>query len=217
MAFLTETEKQTLREQIEHAESGTTGEIVTVIAQQSDGYRYIPMLWAALISLSVPGFYFLFQQLTNAGWSYPGESALPLARLYQIQVLVFLGLGTLLQLSNVRMWFVPKSIKVERARRHAHEQFFIQNLHLTKNNTGVLIFVSIAEHYVEIIVDKGVADVVDNDVWRDTVNEFVSHIRSGNIAKGFANTVAHCQDVLTTHFPADHGRPDELPNHLIEV
>lgn len=217
MTFLTETEKDTLRAQIQQAESGTTGEIVTVIAQQSDGYRYIPMLWAALISLSLPGLYFLFQHFANSGWSYPGESTWTLARLYQIQVLVFLGLGTLLQLSSLRLWFVPKAVKFERARRHAHEQFFLQNLHLTENNTGVLIFVSVAEHYVEIIVDKGIADVVDNTEWHNTVNEFVTHIRAGDIATGFANTVEHCSQILTTHFPAAHGRPDELPNHLIEI
>lgn len=217
MAFLTSTEKQTLRAQIEQAESGTTGEIVTVIAQQSDGYRYIPLLWAAIISLSIPGFYFLFQYLTTAGWSYSGESNWSLARLYPIQVLTFLGLGTLLQLSSIRTWFVPRSVKFERARRHAHEQFFLQNLHLTKHHNGVLIFVSVAEHYVEIIVDQGVGDVVDDSVWRETVDEFISHIRAGNIAEGFSNTVEHCREVLATHFPAEHGRPDELPNHLIEV
>lgn len=217
MTFLTDTEKQTLREQIQQAESGTTAEIVTVIAKQSDGYRYIPLLWAALISLSIPGFYFLFQQFTDSGWSYPGESTWSLARLYQVQVLVFLGLGTLLQLANVRMWLIPKSVKLQRARRHAHEQFFLQNLHLTKHNNGVLIFVSVAEHYVEIIVDKAVSDVVDNKVWTTTVDEFVSQVRSGHIAQGFTSTVEHCKEVLVEHFPAEHGRPDELPNHLIEI
>lgn len=217
MIFLTDNEKQTLRAQIQQAESGTTAEIVTVIAKQSDSYRYIPLLWAALVSLSIPGFYFLIQYFTNSGWTYPGESTFSLARLYQIQVLVFLGLGTVLQLSNVRMWLIPKSVKLKRARRHAHEQFFLQNLHLTKHNNGVLIFVSVAEHYVEIIVDKAVSDVVDNSIWNNTVVEFVSKVRAGNIAAGFAGTVEHCKAVLVEHFPAEHGRPDELPNHLIEV
>lgn len=217
MRFLTDTEKQSLNQQIQQAEAGTTGEIVTVIANQSDGYRYIPLLWAALISLSIPGFYFLYQHLTHSGWNYAGESSIFLAQLYQIQVLVFLGLGSLFQLSTIRFWLIPKSVKLHRARRHAHEQFFVQNLHLTKNKTGVLIFVSVAEHYVEIIVDKAVADVVDNTVWHATVNEFIQHVRNGEIATGFSNTVEQCKDVLSEHFPAPHGRPDELPNHLIEI
>ncbi len=217
MSFLTQTQKTSLREQIQQAEAGTTGEIVTVIANQSDGYRYIPMLWAALISLSIPGFYFLYQYVAHSGWSYPGESGIALAHLYQIQVLIFLGLGSLFQISKIRYWLIPKSVKLHRARRHAHEQFFIQKLHLTENNTGVLIFVSVAEHYVEIIVDKAVAEAVDNSVWQETVNEFVQHIRKGEIAQGFSATVEQCRNVLCEHFPAPHGRPDELPNHLIEI
>lgn len=217
MSFLTDAQKEALRAQINDAESGTTGEIVTVIAQQSDGYRYIPLLWAALAALSIPGWYFLYQAITTGGWSYQGESALAMSRIYQIQVLVFLGLGTLFHYSPLRYWLIPKSVKLHRARRHAHEQFFLQNLHLTQHNTGLLIFVSVAEHYVEIIVDKGIADVVDNGVWQECVNDFVSHVQAGEIATGFSDTVEHCKQVLHKHFPAEHGRPDELPNHLIEI
>jgi len=47
MAFLNEQEKQSLIASIKHAESGTEAEIVTVIAEASDGYRYIPTLWAS--------------------------------------------------------------------------------------------------------------------------------------------------------------------------
>ncbi len=217
MAFLTEAQKEALRAQIHDAESGTSAEIVTVIAQQSDDYRYIPLLWAALAALSIPGWYFLYLTLTTGGWTYQDESALALSALYPIQVLVFLGLASLFFYSPLRFWLIPKSVKLHRARRHAHEQFFLQNLHLTKGNTGVLIFVSVAEHYVEIIIDKGIADVVDNSVWNQCVDDFISHMRSGNIANGFSNTVDHCKQVLHEHFPAEHGRPDELPNHLIEI
>lgn len=217
MAFLNEQEKKQLTEKIQQAESRTTGEIVTVIAQQSDGYRFIPLMWAALLALSVPGFYLLYQYLLNSGWSYPGESGLALAELYQIQVLVFLGLGSLFLFTRLRHWVIPRSVKLHRAQRHAHEQFYLQNMHLTENSTGILIFVSVAEHYVEIIVDKAVSDVVDNSVWQSLVNDFIEHVRSGDIATGFNNTVEGCREVLWEHFPAPEGRPDELPNHLIEL
>ncbi len=217
MSFLNNDEKLTLAEQIKAAESQTSGEIVTVIAGQSDGYRYIPLLWAALIALSIPGWYFLYQTLLATEWVYPGESISALAQIYPLQVLVFLGFGMLLQIPRIGLWFVPKAVKKQRAARHAREQFFLQNLHLTKQHTGLLIFVSVAEHYVEIIVDSSIAAVVDDKEWADTVQEFIDQIHRGDIATGFANTVAHCGDVLHKHFPAEHGRPDELPNHLIEI
>jgi len=112
---------------------------------------------------------------------------------------------------------VPTSIKQQRAARHAREQFFLQNLHETRGRTGILLFVSVAEHYVEIIVDSAIADVVGNDTWHSTVNDFIKQVRDGNIAAGFENTIEHCRVVTWEHFPVSQRNTDELPNHLIEV
>ena len=217
MAFLNQIEKDALAAHIRQAESQTSAEIVTVIANQSDHYRYIPMLWAALLALAVPGLYFLFQHFSTNGWTYPGESVDTLARVYYVQVLVFFGLGMLIQYPPFRFWLVPKSIKHGRAARHAREQFLLQNLHQTASRTGVLVFVSVAEHYVEIIVDTEVAAVVDNDVWVETVDEFIGCIKRGKIAEGFTRTINHCDEVLSKNFPDKGGKPDELPNNLIEI
>lgn len=217
MSFLTEDEKERISDAIRHAESGTRGEIVTVIARASDGYRYIPTLWAALVALSVPGFYYLWQWITTDGWMYPGADDAALSGLYPVQVLVFLGLGMLFQLPVCRLWLVPGRVKRGRAARHAREQFFQQKLHLTEGRTGVLVFVSLAEHYVEIIVDEGIASVVDNAEWTASVDEFIEHIRRGDVGHGFERTIEHCREVLWKYFPHDGGKPDELPNHLVEV
>ena len=222
MAFLSEEEKDTLSARIKLLESKTRAELVTVIAQQSDGYRYIPLLWAALIALSVPGVYFLYVATVSNGWVDAEQAIAMTIWLYPVQVLVFLGIGMLFQLPTARLWLIPQAIKRQRAARHAREQFFQQNLHQTRGRTGVLLFVSVAEHYVEIIVDSAVAEVVDNTLWEQTVSEFITHVRSGEIAAGFEHTIDACQDVLWTHFPADFTGDDdqpvnELPNRLIEV
>ena len=217
MAFLSEAEKRAIGETIRRAEAGTRGEIVTVLARTSDGYRYIPTLWAALVALSVPGLHYLWQSVTSDGWHYPASGEVFTSALYPLQVLVFLGLGMLFQIPRCRLWLVPASIKRGRAARHAREQFFLQKLHLTRDRTGVLIFVSLAEHYVEIIVDEGVASVVDDAEWKETVDDFVAHVRRGEVAAGFERTIEHCREVLWKHFPDDGSKPDELPDHLVEV
>lgn len=217
MAFLSDAEKAALRTKIRQTESGTSAEIVTVIAQKSDGYRYIPLLWAALIALSIPGLYYAWFAFHTAGWLEPSQGTDHFGWLYPMQVLAFLGLGLLFQLPQARMWLIPQRVKHQRAARHAREQFFLQNLHQTQGRTGVLIFVSVAEHYVEIIVDSTIADAVDNSHWQKTVEVFVQHVRQGNIAQGFNTALDSCQDILWQHFPASSTTPDELPNHLIEV
>ena len=217
MAFLDESEKAAIAGAIRHAESGTRAEIVTVVAGASDGYRYIPTLWAALAALAVPGLHHLWHRLVEGGWSHPAEEGAALAMLYPVQVLVFLGLGVLFQIPRYRIWLVPASVKRARAARHAREQFFLQNLHLTAGRTGVLVFVSLAEHYVEILVDEGIAARIDDAEWATTVSGFVEHVRRGEVAKGFEHAIERCRELLWEHFPDEGGKPDELPNHLVEV
>ena len=217
MAFLSEIEKTRIADAIRHAESGTRAEIVTVIARASDGYRYIPTLWAALVALAVPGLHHLWHVIGGGGWRWTDDATSASAGLYAVQVLVFLGLGALFQIPALRVWLVPASIRHARAARHAREQFFAQRLHLTEGRTGVLVFVSLAEHYVEILVDEGIAAVVDDAEWEATVEEFIELVRVGDVARGFERTIEHCRELLWTHFPDEGGKPDELPNHLVEV
>lgn len=217
MAFLNETEKERISALIRQVESRTQGEIVTVIARQSDSYRYIPIMWAAIAALSVPGLYFLWELIFHSQWRYPGESTAVLSWLYPVQALTFLGVGMILQIPTCRVLVTPASVKAQRSSRHAKEQFFGQQLHLSSGRTGVLIFVSVAEHYVEIIVDAAIAAKVDNAVWDETIAEFIVHLKAGRIAEGFESTIEHLRDVLWEHFPAETGTTDELPNHLIEV
>jgi len=218
--FLTTDQKRSLAERIEAAERGTRGEIVTVIAQRSDGYRYIPTLWAALMALSLPGLHWLYTAVGHGagGWGDAVSGHDTLTWLYPLQVMTFLGLGALFQLPRARLLLIPATVKRQRAARHAREQFFAQGLHRTELRSGILIFVSVAEHYVEIIADEGIADRVDAAMWQETVDEFVAQVRAGNIAQGFESAVERCRVVLWEHYPdTAGGRPDELPNHLIEV
>ena len=61
------------------------------------------------------------------------------------------------------------------------------------------------------------AAVVDDQLWQSIVQDFVTHVQGGDIAAGFDSAIEQCREILWEHFPAPEGRPDELPNHLIEV
>lgn len=205
MIFLSDAEKTKIRAAITQAEKTSSGEIVTVIAQNSDRYNFIPALWAALLALTVPGFNFLF-----------GE---PLSDVvtYQVQVLVFLLCSLLFRLDALKMSLIPDIVKQQRASRAAREQFLRQGLHTTVDRTGILIFVSVAEHYIEIIADKGINDKIKEDYWDATVEEFTELLKQGRTCDGFLAAIEQCHLELAKHFPAKLDNPNELPNHLIEL
>ncbi|WP_455366318.1 TPM domain-containing protein [Kaarinaea lacus] len=203
--FLTDQDKQTISDAIREAESKTSGEIVTVIARAADDYFYIPTLWAGLLALLTPGVMLML----------PIESGILV--IYTLQVLVFVFALLLFRWTPLKMALIPKAIKYRRASRLAQEQFLQQGLHRTKDRNGLLIFVAVAEHYVEIIADQGINDRVPEDTWRNIVDEFVGHVKQRQISKGFLNAITQSGNLLQEQFPANPMDKNELPNHLIEI
>ena len=81
--------------------------------------------------------------------------------IFALQLMVFAALLALLYPKAIRLSLVPSQIvKRRRAHRRAVEQFLTQNMTATAERTGVLIFVSVAERYAEVIPDTGIAQKV---------------------------------------------------------
>ena len=205
MTFLSEADKQRIAEAIRDAEMKTSGELVTVIARSADTYLYIPILWASIAALTLPAIVLLLTV----------DLQFPL--LYLLQIATFMGLALLFRWNPLKMRLIPKAIKNRRAGRLAWEQFFAQNLHLTQQRTGVLLFVSVAERYVEIIADKGINDIVKRNAWDDIVADFTKRVKSKEIPEGFLSAISACGKLLAESFPRPEGDVDELPNRLIEI
>jgi putative membrane protein len=205
MAFLSKTEKERIAAAIRQAELKSSGELVTVIAGSADTYRYIQLLWPALIALALPMILLSF------------APALPVTWVVVAQLGLFLFLQLVLLIPSVKMLAIPRSVKRRRAGRLAREQFFEHGLHLTRGRTGVLIFVSVAEHYVEIIADEGINSHIPEGTWDSVVADFVSDVRADRITDGFLVAIKAVGDQLAEHFPRSDEVVDELPNRLIEI
>jgi putative membrane protein len=91
----------------------------------------------------------------------------------------------------------------------------VQNLHTTTGRTGVLLFVSVAERYAEIIADKGIDERVAPGTWKGIIDHLTAAIGGGRPTDGFVTAIAAIGTVLAKHFPPGSQAPNELPNHLI--
>jgi putative membrane protein len=204
---LTERDKQQISLAIENVEQRSSGELVAVIAERSDEYRYIPVLWAAVIALALPGLWLLLQR----GW---GSFSLTM---YLFQVMVFVVLAVFFRWPTIRRHLIPRAVKQRRAALLARQEFLTLGLHNTRNRAGVLIFVSVLEHHVEIIADSGINEKIAPGEWQDIVDDFIARVREDRFAEGFLAAIERCGKLLEAHFPHDPSETDELPNHLIEI
>lgn len=80
--------------------------------------------------------------------------------------------------------------------------------------TGVLIFVSEAERYVEILVDEGISKRLDDREWGAIVQAFTQQVKQGQTLQGFLDCIAASGELLKTHVPLTQVR-NELPNRLV--
>jgi putative membrane protein len=190
---------------IREAEARTSGEIFVVVAEKSDEYRMLPFLWAALGALA-GGF------VTAA--IMPGIAAGSLAL---GQGLVFALLAAIGFVPAWRMVLVPQAVQVACAANHAREQFLAHNLHATQSRTGVLVFVSLAERYVEIRADTAIDTRVPADFWAGIVDRLTAEIGAERLAEGLVLAVEACGTALATHFPRREDDRNELPDKLVEI
>lgn len=202
MALFTEAEEQRISAAIASAERKTSGEIVAVVTAASESYFYVPFMWAAMIALLVP-----WPMIYLTWW--------PMHVVYFIQLATFLILVLLLMPRGVRVGLVPRSIRRAHAHRRAVEQFLSQSLHTTTGRTGVLIFVSVAERYAEVLADSGINAKVPAGTWQTIVDRLTSELADGRAADGFVHAIEQAGALLAQHFPPGTNDPNELPDHLI--
>lgn len=202
MALISEADRERITEAIGAAERKTSGEIVAVIAAESASYLSVPFLFAAVAALAVP-------------WPFIYLTWISVQSIYALQLLVFVAVLAAVLPRPSRFRLVPRSILTQRAHRRAVEQFLAQNLHTTAGRTGVLIFVSVAERYVEILADAAINAKVPKATWQAIVDKLTAAIGEGRPGEGFIVAIESIGALLAEHFPAGPADKAELPNHLI--
>ena len=189
---------------IRSAEQRTSGQIVCVLVRSSSDYVHIPLLWASVLALCLP-----WPLIYLTQWS--------VQRIFLLQIVLFLVVVVLTFLwVPLRLALVPRPVQRARAHRAALEQFVVRGISRTRNRTGVLIFVSLAEHYARIIADEGIAGKVHHSEWQDAINALTACMRDDRITAGFIAAIERCGDVLATHAPPD-GSSNELPDRLYVI
>ncbi len=163
------------------------------------------------VKVSVP-------DLFAGGWSAAqvGEAAETAAHVALVSAIVLQGVlfaltAVIVAFPPVRRFMTPRGLKRARVRRRAREQFAAKNLHLTRERTGVLIFVSFAERMAELIADEGIAQHASADSWDAAMAALVDGLKRRAPAAGFAAAIALVADTLAQKFPA---HPDDNPNEL---
>ena len=210
---------------ITEAETRTDGEISVVVAPSSDTYADVVLHWsllAALLPLSVfatfPSLIACATALIHDPWASGGPPLRwTITLLLLATVAAFLIAWAIARLAPVRMALTPHETKMRRSRRRAIMLFQVGTERRTASRTGVLLYLSIAEHHAEIVADESIQSKIGGEEWGEAMLALLEGVRAGQPGEGIAAAVRKIGDVLATHFPHTGADPNELPDRLIQL
>ena len=103
----------------------------------------------------------------------------------------------------------------QQPRQRAHEVFSRLRVWDTQDNSGVLLYLQLAERRVELVADRGIAARVGGVEWQAICDAFTADIGAGPADVAVLSCLARINALLTTHFPAEASNPRELPDEPV--
>lgn len=224
MAYLDQAAHQRISQAVSAAEAQTSGEIVTVLADRSDGYTDVALSWAIAIAFTAmsvvaifPTFFTSLIDQMAGGWGIEWTQGKIMSLVIGVGVLKFAAMLLIQLWQPLKFFLIPGPVKSARTRDAAMRLFKVGAESLTRGHTGVLLYLSMREHRAEIVADDSIANVVDADVWGEAMADMLGEISKGRVADGLVAGVRDVGVVLIQHFPRSDDDTNEMPDRLIEV
>ncbi len=102
-------------------------------------------------------------------------------------------------------------------RERAVEVFSNLRVWDTEHNSGVLVYLLLADHDIEIVADRGIATRVDTAAWEAVAQSMEAVFRQGDFERGAVNGIEQISALLAAHFPPGVHNPDELANRPVII
>jgi len=223
-------DKECIANSIKKSEAATSGEIVIMVLDSSDSYIEAETFGAFLLS----GFFSLLFELIKSsilgfepGWEYGGLSfpynffieAAKNASIWtyipMVFILYFVFKFILSKIPEIKILFISGKRIEETVRERAVRAFYEKGLYKTKDETGILIFISLLEHRVWILGDRGINAKIAPDFWREIAADLSAGIKKNEYGKSACQAISKCGEELSRYFPVSKDDINELTDEVI--
>jgi putative membrane protein len=180
MPALKPEERQRVAAATKEIHDRTGVEVVVVVRHASDHYALYPMLWAgmiAIVSLVVLGLFF---------------PRLPVRIATMLQALILLLLTLAFDWMPLRLRLVPRHTRHSLAHTLARHEFATHAMAGDPSRKLILLFVSQAEHYFEVIADRATNQAVGEGAWEAIATEFTRAAKTGPLGDAVIEAVRRC-------------------------
>lgn len=150
--------------------------------------------------------------------SRAGKKAFPEATLQAIQEVI--TEGEKLHRAEVQLIVEPSLPLSEiwegtSSRERAIDLFSLHRIWDTEENSGILIYIDLADHQVEIVADRGIDHITTSDEWASVCRTMTSGFAQGSYQDSVIAALKLLNDILHDHLPDTENLPNQLPNRPI--
>ncbi len=192
--LFTKAELDQIKNAVSGAEERTSGEIVPFIVQRSD--RYDVTVWRgasilAIFVIMIVGATYRFYDGWGFGWLYSG---LGIASLVFVAGTVGALLGAFV--GPIKRVLAGPNHLARTVHHRAMRAFVEEEVFNTRDRTGIVLFISLLEHRIEVLGDEGINRRVSADDWTEVVVKIRDGIKQRQIAKGLIDAIEVCGELL---------------------
>jgi putative membrane protein len=204
-------QKQNVEQAVKDLELESSGEIVVYFARKSDSYQQGS--WKLSVILGLLGLIAVIS--LSYLWMLPSAFSVMNIAMF-VLILIILGPAITYFFPSVRLAFVPLNVMDHRVVTKARDVFLQEEIFNTIDRTGILIYVSELEKRVQVLGDKGISSVIQQDDWNKVLSMFTDGIKQGNPANGLVNAINECKHLLLANgFVVREDDTNELSDTMI--
>lgn len=209
--FLYESERQRILERVKKTETLTSGEVVPMIVSSSFRYPMANVLGGAMF-----GFFLSLILTPVVGrqlWLGPSNMWLFIGFFILSFFVCYIFVKKIPWLKRV---FISKTEMESEVNEAAITAFYREGLNKTRDETGILIFISVFERKVCVLADKGINSRVQEGQWDEIVAMIINGIKKKRQADAICEAIEKVAMLLKEHFPIRPDDTDELENLIVK-
>jgi putative membrane protein len=202
--FFTREEREKITETTRDVESRTIGEVVVMVVDSSDIYKEAEVIGGIFIG-SLLSLILTVSFLHSSLWSYILLSF----------VFFFPSKFIFKKIPVLKTAFIGTKRKEHAVMKRAVRVFYEKGLYKTKQQTGVLFFLSLLERKVWVLADKGIYEKIEQETLNRYSNMVSQGIKDGRACDALCNAMSEAGELLAKHFPITSDDTDELTDEVI--
>ena len=211
--FFSPQELERIEKAVQKAETEISGEIVPVFVAQSDEYEIANLRSGLTFSISSAVIWLIlyeFSKLWEMNWFYAPETLILL-----MTISFCAGFFLAYFFPSFRIRFMLAKEIYTAVDKQAALTFLREDVFNTSQRTGVLIYISLLEHRVEVLGDTGISAKVTPEEWNRVLEYILKGLKGKDKADGICKAIDATRYLLLEKgFAIRADDKNELPDNL---